>query len=312
MQTHAAFDEIIGQDSIKETLSLYIESYKQTGRLQFLNMLGRAGGGKTFLAKTFRSALRRPDGSKVPMLEINGRSIKNVQAFFEQVYPIWTNNNSLLFVDEIHAIPKELQDIFLSIFNVEKSPIREVTHDGIPYTFDFTKISFISATTDFQKLCQPLRDRLRSISLEEYTPDQLFEIFLNNLENRVNIESSAKSAIISTFRGNPRDAVVKAEDLKTYISAQSNKNICEVTWENFCRVMGVKPLGLSASEMQLIKVLGKHGDCSLNMLSSITGFERSAIQNDYEKLLFRKGLLVIDSKRKLTADGVRFYHNYCK
>lgn len=306
------FEEIVGQSSVVSTLSLYIDAFKQTERLPILSLNSGKGGGKTHLARAFRSGLRRKDGSKVPLLEINFASVKNSRMFFEQIVPTWTENRAILFGDEFHNCPKDLQQIFLSLFNVDRSPIREIVHEGIPYTFDFTQISFIAATTNHEKLAEPLRDRLRSISLEEYTPDQLFEIFLNNLENRVNIESSAKAAIISTFRGNPRDAVVKAEDLKTYISAQSNKNICEVTWENFCRVMGVKPLGLSASEMQLIKVLGKHGDCSLNMLSSITGFERSAIQNDYEKLLFRKGLLVIDSKRKLTADGVRFYHNYCK
>jgi len=306
------FDEIIGQSSVISTLSLYLDAFKETERLPFINFQASRGSGKSHIARAFRSGLRRKDGSKVPMLEVNCASIKGTNQFFEQIVPMWVNNDALLFLDELHNCPKGLQQIFLSLFNVDRSPIREVTHEGIPYVFDFTKISFLGASTDHQRLVEPLRDRLRNIALEEYTPDQLFEIFLNNLENRVNIEASAKPAIISTFRGNPRDAVVKAEDLKTYIAAQSSKNICEVGWDAFCRTMGILPLGLSFSEMQLIKALGKNGDCSLNMLSSVTGFERSAIQNDYEKLLFRKGLLVVDSKRKLTADGVRFYHQYCK
>lgn len=306
------FEEIIGQESVISTLSMYIDAFKETERLPAISLYASRGAGKSHLARAFRSGLRRKDGSKVPMLEINAASIKNAAAFFEEVYPVWVNNNCLLFCDEIQNIPKDLQQLFLTIFNVDRSPHREVTFQGVPYSFDFTKISFLSATTNQERLSEPLRDRFRAISLEEYTSDQLFEIFLNNLENRVSIENSAKQAIISTFRGNPRDAVVKAEDLKTYIAAQSNKTICSIGWDSFCKTMGIKSLGLSSSEMQLIKVLGKHGDCSLNMLSSITGFERSAIMNDYEKLLFRKGLLRVDGKRGLTPDGYNFYHQHCK
>lgn len=312
MRINEAFNEIIGQKSTLSTLSVYIEAFKETGRLRPINFLGAKGNGKTYLAKAFRAALRRPDGSRVPMLEINGASVKNLTQFLEQIYPVWTAHKSILFVDEFHAIPKDLQTVLLSVLNVEKSPHRQISHNGQDYAFNFNEIGFLAATTDAQKLCEPLRDRLRAIALEEYKPEELYEIFENNLENRVSIDADVKEQILSVFRGNPRDAVVKAEDLKTYISAQSSKNICAVGWQEFCKVMGIGKLGLNSSEIQIIKALGKNGDCSLNYLASVTGFERSAIQNDYEKILFRKGLLTINGKRSLSANGIRFYHAHCK
>jgi len=312
MQINSAFAEIIGQTAPKQTLSLYIEAYKQTSRLPSICFQGCRGGGKTKLAKTFRAALRRPDGSRPPILEVNMSSVKNAQQFFETVYPVWVNNNSVLFADELHNTPKDLQQLFLTLFNVEKSAQRNVIFNGENYFVDFTKVAFLGASTDQQKLCEPLRDRLRNITLEEYSDDELFDIFELNLENRAEIEPETKKEIISTFRGNPRDVVVKAEDLKIFVAAKKIKKVCSVVWQDFCKVMGINPLGLSASEKQLIKIIGSRRECTLTTLASVTGFDAQAIRRDYESILFRKGLILVENKRKLTADGMRFYHQYCK
>lgn len=312
MQNNKAFAEIIGQESVKATLSLYISAYGQTSRLPFLNFQAARGCGKTHIVKKFRSALKRPDGTRPPLLEVNCSSIKNMRAFMEQVYPTWVNNNAFLFLDEVHNAPRDLQQMFLTLFNVDRSPQRTIQFEGIPYSFDFTKIAFASASTDHQKLCEPLRDRLRNIALEEYKESELFEIFEQNLEYRVDIDPSAKQEIASTFRGNPRDVVVKAEDLKTFAAAQKIKKIDSPAWRSFCKIMGVNPFGLSHAEMKLIKILGSKGESTLTTLASVTGFDAQAIRRDYEAILFRKGLIVVDGKRKLTADGMRFYHQHCK
>ena len=309
MQINDTFEECVGQESVKKTLSLYIAAYKETNRLPFLNLTTQKGGGKTFFARKFREALKRKDGTRPPMLEINGKTIKGVEQFFEQVYPVWVANDAFLFIDEGHNLPQALQQVFLTILNVDKNPNRTIELNGIPYDFNFEKISFAMATTDQQKLSEPLRDRLRDISFEEYKPSELFEIFENNLEYKVEISAEAKDEIISTFRGNPRDVVVKAEDLKTFSAAEKHKTITSSIWKNFCSIMGVNPFGLSNAELSIVKILGKRGESTLTNLASITGFDRSAIQKDYESILVRKNLMEIDVKRKLTADGIRFFRN---
>jgi Holliday junction resolvasome RuvABC ATP-dependent DNA helicase subunit len=298
------FEDAIGQEAVKKTLSVYIDAYKKTGRLPFLNFTTQKGGGKTFFARKFREALERKDGTKPPMLEINGKTIKNATSFFEQVYPVWIQNKAHLFIDEGHNLPNELQQIFLSVFNVDKNPVRTVEYDTIPYVFDFRELSFCMATTNQEKLAEPLRDRLRDIAFEEYKNEELYDIFYDNMENRAEIKESVKEDIVSTFRGNPRDAVVKAEDLKTFVSARDLKAITKYVWEDFCKTMGVMKYGLTASETSIIKALGERGAMSLTGLSSVTGFQRGAIQKDYEAMLIKKNLLKIDSKRELTKKGL--------
>ena len=301
---NSIFDEAIGQESVKRTLSIYIEAYAKTDRLPFLNLTTGKGGGKTFFARLFREALRRKDGTKPPMLEINGQSIRNATSFFEQVYPVWIQHNAFLFIDEGHNIPVDLQQIFLSVLNVDKNPIRTVEHDGVPYSFDFNRLTFCMATTDQQKLADPLRDRLRDIAFEEYKVEELFEIFYDNLEFAANIDSSAKEDIVSSFRGTPRDAVVKADDLKTFVAARDFKNVTKEVWNEFCDTMGVRKYGLTSSELTIVRALGERGSMTLTGLSSVTGFQRGAIQRDYEAMLVKKNLMKIDTKRELTAKGL--------
>lgn len=305
------FEDIIGQESVISTLELYIDAYKQTERIPFLNFIAGKGSGKTHIVRRFRHGLRRKDGSKPPILEVNAATVKNAKMFFEQIVPVWVGNNAVLFIDELHCLPNDLQSIFLSILDVKKDPIRTIEFEGITYEFDFRKICFIGATTDAQKLLGPLQDRLRAINLEEYSDEQLFEIFQKNLENRIEISSCAKNEIISTFRGNPRDVVVKAEDLKTFSAAKTCDKITKQIWESFSKTMGIRPMGLTFSEMQVIKAIGKKREASLTDISSVTGFDRSLIQRSLESILVRKNLMTIDGKRKLTGEGTRFYHQHC-
>ena len=306
MKVNKIFKEAIGQDSVKRTLSVFIDSYKSTNRLPFLNLTTQKGGGKTFFARKFREALQRPDGTRPPMLEINGKTIRNATAFFEQVYPLWVEHSAFLFIDEGHNIPKDLQEIFLTALNVDKNPVRTVTTEEGTYTFDFSKLSFCMATTNQEKLCEPLRDRLRDISFEDYTGEELYRIFESNLEGGVKIDDETKQEVIDVLRGNPRDAVVKAQDAQTYSSATSLKVFTKSIWSEFCNAMGVNPMGLSNSEIQIVKTLKDRGSMSLNGLSSVTGYQKQAIQRDYEQILVRKNLLEIDVKRKLTREGMKF------
>lgn len=311
MQINETFEEIVGQSGVKSTLSLYIDAFKETGRLPFINLTAEKGGGKSNIVRAFRHGLRRPDGTKPPILEVNSATIKNADQFFEQVYPTWVSAGAVLFLDELHCLPHKLQTVFLSVLEVKKEPVRTIEFDGVPYEFDFRNISFVGATTNQNMLLEPLQDRLRNVALEEYKTEELFEIFQNNLENLIEILPCAKEEICSSFRGNPRDAVVKAEELKTFSAAHKCKQISKQIWDSFSLTMGISPLGLNNSEIKVIKALGKKREASLTDIASMTGFDRSFIQRSLESILVRKNLLSIDGKRRLTPVGWKFYHQHC-
>jgi Holliday junction resolvasome RuvABC ATP-dependent DNA helicase subunit len=67
--------------------------------------------------------------------------------------------------------------------------------------------------------------------------------------------------------------------------------------------LGIKPMGLSNIEVEILEILNDRGDCTLQMLSSVTGMSRSALQRDAETYLLRQGLIKIEGLRKITQKG---------
>jgi Holliday junction resolvasome RuvABC ATP-dependent DNA helicase subunit len=310
----SAMNEIIGQHQAKAKLTVFSQAYANSGRLPFLLFEGERGGGKTKLVREFRRSLKRPDGSIPPIIEINAASIKSMNVFATQVYPTWRNEKAILFIDEVHELAetgagRQILTYLLTILERDKNPIRRVIYNDremgeMELIFDFTQMGIILATTDPQKLPEPLLDRLTEISLAKYDHHELFEIFKMNLPKTIMVPDSMKDTVISSFRGHPRDVVAKAEELKDYMTAMNKTFLTPDVWNSFKGDMGVSEFGLSPAEVRVLKVLHKAtGPISLQALSAATGYSRSVIQKKYEKHLLGNGLMDIDGKRFLTNKG---------
>ncbi len=300
-------DNVIGQSSVKTRLQIYADSYKKDGILPFIMIVANKGGGKTKLVREFRKTLVRADGSKPPLIEVNCASIKSAEGFFNQIYHTWVDNGATLFCDEAHMLPQRLQEIFLTVLDKDRNPIRRITFGGEEYIFDFTQISFVCATTDHQKIGGALDDRLTKISLAQYNKEELFEILKHNLED-VDICNKIHPLIKDIFRGHPRHCVEIAEDLQKYAAAKSISKIEEHHWGEFCSIMGIHDHGFNEAEMAIIRVLGERGESSLEALAASTGFSRGAIRSRYEHALLSRGVMEISQRRSLTVKGRLFYN----
>jgi Holliday junction resolvasome RuvABC ATP-dependent DNA helicase subunit len=310
-------DNIIGQYQAKAKLSVFSQAYSNSGRLPFLLFEGERGGGKTKLVREFRRSLKRPDGSTPPIIEINAASIKSMNIFAGQVYPVWRNEKAILFIDEVHELAetgagRQILTYLLTILERDPNPVRRVTYNDremgeMELLFDFSEMGIILATTDPQKLPEPLLDRLTEISLSKYNNDELFEIFKNNLPKAIAVIDTMKDAVSKTFRGHPRDAVAKAEELKDFLSANGKTFLTPDAWTKFKSDMGVYDFGLSPAEIRVLKTMYySNGPLSLQALSASTGYSRSVIQQKYEKHLLASGLMDIDGKRVISQKGRDF------
>ena len=99
-ETKDYFSHMIGQDAVKKKLNFYVRAFQKTSICPFLNFVGAAGLGKTQFAKEFARNLKNEDGSPRPLLEINCSTIKNNEAFFEQIYPVIQDREIVLLLDE--------------------------------------------------------------------------------------------------------------------------------------------------------------------------------------------------------------------
>ena len=305
MEKEQPFENLFGQANVKKRLKFYLEAFEATSLCPFLAFIGAKGLGKTEFARQFAKELKNTDGSKRPFLELNCSTIKNVEQFFEQIFiPIIMDNELTVLFDEAHELPKDLTNAFLTVFNTEKVTTKELHWRDAVYPFDFKKQTFMFATTESDKIFPPLKDRLTSIDFEDYSNEDLGKIFKAQCEE-IDFSDAALLELAKTRRGNARSCVMRGREVALYCARKGDNIFRAEDLEPFFDQLGILPFGLSATEMHLLKILRRDGQCSLQMLSAKTGLSRSAIQRDHELYLMRKNLIVIDGKRNITNDGVK-------
>ena len=297
------FDSLIGQPEIKRQLEFYSDAYKKTSVVPFLLLNGAKGLGKTEFLKQFSKTLTNEDGKPRPMLELNSSTIKNNQMFFEQIFmPIVQNNEITLFFDEAHALPKDLVMAFLSITNTERTPFKEFNWREYTFQFDFTKISMIFATTELDKLFPPLKDRLTILDFKPYKVDEISQIVKGRLKD-VEFEEGVLEEIASTTRGNARSAVKRAKEIETYCETHNSTLFFKEEWKELRQILGIKPLGLTNTEIQVLEILAERGPSTLQTIAAVTGMSRTAIQRDAELYLLQRGLMKINGTREISRAG---------
>lgn len=297
------FKGLVGQDNVKKKLKFYLKAFNKTSICPFLNFVGAKGLGKTEFAKAFAANLTNTDGSQRPLLEINCSTIKNNESFFTEIFlPIISNNELTVLLDEAHALPKDLTMAFLTIFNTERTHLKEFTWQEQVFTFDFSKQTFLFATTESDKLFPPLKDRLTTIDFEAYEYDELGEIVKLNIPD-VNITPDALEEVSKTTRGNARSCVMRAKEIMLFCEAEMNPTFDLPAWKKFCDTLGILPHGITCTEKELLEILNARGCCTLAMLSAVTGLSRTALQRDHEMYLLKKNFMEIDGKRKITQVG---------
>ncbi len=293
-----AFNEIVGQDHLKRQLSFYLDAYKATATLPFLMFNGQRGIGKTEFARAVGAACKKT------FYEINSSSIKNEKQFFEQLMPQIQDTECCLLFDESHELPKKLVAAFLSVFNTEKKSVVYYTYQDVEYRFDFTKMSFIFATTEMDRLFAPFKDRLTVVDFVPYTNDEVKRIIQKRLPD-VKFENGVLNEIATTIRGNARSAVKRAKDIEMYCEANNNPSFTMPDWVNLCEKANINKRGLSNTEIQILNALKERGPLTLTMLSAITGLSVQALRKDAELHLLKMNLIRIDGKREITSHGLR-------
>tara|TARA_B100001093_G_scaffold517018_1_gene597332 strand:- start:3691 stop:4644 length:954 start_codon:yes stop_codon:yes gene_type:complete len=304
MESDTMFSGLVGQSSVKRKLAFYKSAFNQTSLCPFLLFAGAKGLGKTEFAKAFANELNNRSGSKRPLLELNCSTLSNVDTFFEQVFlPIINNNEVSILFDEAHELPKDLTNAFLTIFNTESSPNKEFIWQESVCHFDFTRQTYMFATTETDKLFPPLKDRLTPIDFEPYSYDELSNIMALNISDDIHIDDDALERLSKTTRGNARNAVKRAKEVHLYCEAKRKDKFCLDDLRDLKDTLDILPFGISRTEKEILEILHKDGCCTLTSLSAKTGLSKTALMQDHEMYLLRKSFIEIDGKRKLTPNG---------
>lgn len=294
------FANLIGQEPIKRQLSFYLSAAKKTGVMPFLMFNGQKGIGKTEFARQ----LAKANGRR--FIEINSSTIKNETQFFEQVMlPMINDQDVTVFFDEAHELPKKLVATFLTVFNTEKSHIKEFSFRDMEFTFDFSRQHYMFATSELDKLFPPFKDRLTVVDFNPYTPAETKQIIKARIPD-VQFKGGVLDDIVTTVRGNARSAVKRAKEIEMFCEAKNSPEFSKQEWEDLRHKVSINKNGLTNTELQVLRALRDRGPCTLTMLSAITGMSRTALQRDVEIHLLKSNYMRIEGTRQITGQGLTF------
>lgn len=316
------FMDVIGQDGPKRALKMYLDYYAVMRHVPNMIFLGQRGNGKTLLARKAGTALYQFDEQgKVVMenhptkgyrpkprkfIEVNCASIGGMDSFKNFLIKNVNDKDITVFFDEAHNINPDVTDALLSIMHPTALKTQYVYQD---YTFDFdwTRQTFLFATTEGHRIFHALMERVKKITLQEYTLDELNQILTRYLTSQgVTCDPQVLELAASVARCNARSTEKVGEDMVMFLCGRKHFSMAD--WKQLCHVMTIRPLGVDNSEMAVMRYLGEHVDgVPLNTLAAKMGMTTGALMKDIELHLKRHDLMeVTTTGRALTPKGIQY------
>jgi len=294
--------DFVGQRAVKEQLQVFIEAATARGEpLDHVLLAGPPGLGKTSLAQIVAAEL------DVPFVQTAGPALErkgDVAAFLTALEP-----GSVFFVDEIHRLPRALEETFYPAMEDRRLPITVGQGAGARVvTLDLPPFTLIGATTRAGLLTTPLRDRFGvTHRLDLYDPADLARIVRRSAGILdVEVDEPGATLIASRSRGTPRVANRLLKRVRDYAEVRGAGRIDAEVAEEALDLLEVDSAGLDRLDRDILRTICQKfegGPVGLSTLSVAVGEEADTIEDVYEPYLLQKGFIKRTPRGRVATSG---------
>ena len=294
-------DEMVGQQDVIERLRIAIEAAQQRGEpLGHLLFDGPPGLGKT----TFATVIPAEMGTSVQMA--NGAGLKAPK----DLLPYLTNlsEGSVLFIDEIHRVPKSVEEYLYTA--MEDFRIDIVLGEGVnarTLNYEIQPFTLIGATTRAGMLSAPLRDRFQIREhLGWYTQSELREIILrNSVKLKIEVDKDSAMVIANRSRSTPRLANNRLLWVRDYAQSKTNGIVDEQITAAALDMIGIDSLGLDKQDRNYLDTLIRifaGGPTGLEAIAHTMNVSSDTLEDEVEPFLLRSELMVRTRRGRIATE----------
>lgn len=296
-----SFDEFVGQDKVKDNLRVFISSSKKLGEsLDHILFTGPPGLGKTTLANIISSAI----GAGI--VTTSGPVIEKPGDLAGMLTKL--KKDEILFIDEIHRIPKVVEEFLYSAMEeyrldimIDQGPAAR----SIPIKLE--KFTLIGATTRQGLLSSPMLDRFGiNCHLDYYNTDHLISIVKRSAGIMgIDITEEGAAEIARRSRATPRIANRLLRRTRDFAIVKGNGKIDNEIADYALTSLDVDEYGLDKVDKRILEtIIMKYsgGPVGLSTIAASTGEDPGTIEDVYEPFLLIEGFIKRTPKGREATD----------